>query len=196
MGRLIERRGERHGRLLVVRYSGTSRSGPRWLCRCECGTETIVIGTNLKSGHTKSCGCLHQDRQYSTHGRTRGAKMTGVYSVWRSMITRCTNSNVRSWRQYGGRGIRVCDRWRTDYSAFELDMGPRPSGTSLDRIDVNGHYEPSNCRWASRDTQSLNTRQVFLCDVADRPISLVMIARHLAIPKTTLHRYLQAAGVL
>lgn len=153
--------GRRFGRLTVVRRHVTpgSQRQARWHCVCDCGGETISSGGHLRSGHAASCGCIRRERAVAAvrkHGRTR----TTEYLIWCAMKQRCENPKHKDYRHYGGRGIAVCSRWREDFQAFLADMGMRPDPRlSLDRIDVNGNYEPGNCRWADVVTQRLNTRR-------------------------------------
>lgn len=120
----------------------------RWLCRCSCGNSCVVFASNLTRGNTKSCGCLKLKHGHS-HSPT--------YSSWSSMMGRCTNPNAPDFGRYGGRGISVCEQWHS-FAGFLSDMGERPKGCTLDRIDCNGNYEPSNCRWATQSIQSRNRR--------------------------------------
>lgn len=151
--------GRHYGRLTVIEDLGMNASRQRRLvCECECGNTAIVQANNLASGHTKSCRCLRTDDP-TTHGMARHP----LYATWRGMLLRCTYTKHRSFPGYGGRGISVHAEWLDDPTAFiewiEANLGPRPEGYTLDRIDVDGHYEPSNLRWADWSTQNAN-RQV------------------------------------
>jgi len=157
--------GRIFGRLTAL---SVERSHPRydmWRCRCECGVESIARATHLTAGKIRSCGCLMKDlmsETRSTHGCSRIGKMTPEYSVWRGIKCRTRNTRTKSYKNYGGRGIEMCNRWN-DFTNFLSDMGPRPSKNhSIDRIDVNGNYEPDNCRWATMKEQMRNTRKSHL----------------------------------
>lgn len=148
--------GQKFGRLLVLGVAQDRRRPLRWLVRCDCGTEKSVIGAALRTGSTSSCGCS-RSAALSARARTHGMHASPTYRSWRSMITRCENAAAPDWPRYGGRGICVCERWRS-FDAFYADMGERPDGTSIDRLNVDGNYEPGNCRWATPAEQSNNTR--------------------------------------
>lgn len=128
---------------------------------CECGKVFLTREDGVKAKKTTSCGCLKRIRmrQLGLNSRTHGLSTIPEYSTWQGMIRRCVDAKHNKFKHYGGRGISVCDRWRHSVVAFLQDMGRRPKGRTLDRIDVNGDYEPGNCRWATIQQQNTNTRR-------------------------------------
>lgn len=148
--------GKRFGRLEVIAYDSVSKNGhTKWLCRCDCGKEMVKFGTNLRKAHTQSCGCL-QKEQTSKAKTTHGMRHTKTYKTWCSMKERCLNSESTTYEGYGSEGITIYQPWIDSFEKFLEDMGERPEGTTLDRIDPHGNYEPSNCRWASASVQAYN----------------------------------------
>jgi hypothetical protein len=151
--------GQRFGRLVVLRYSHTAVKGGCqrgfWLCHCDCGRECSVNGSRLRRGGTRSCGCIR-----IRHGHTQRGRRTPEWQAWYAMQQRCYQPGATNYHQYGGRGIKVCERWLACFENFLADVGLRPSSKySLDRIDNDGHYEPGNCRWATRKDQRANQRK-------------------------------------
>lgn len=156
--------GQTFGRLTVLYYVGR-RPGVRgsfWLCRCLCGRHSVALTAALRRGNTKSCGCLSAETaraRASVRNRRHGMRSSPEYAAWRAMLERCHNPAAQAYYNYGARGIGVCDRWRSSFTAFYADVGPRPSAEhSLDRIDNEGGYAPGNCRWATSQQQATNKR--------------------------------------
>lgn len=156
--------GKRVGLLTVTCLAGLTKSGQKlWNCDCECGNKHVVRIDFLNKGRIKSCGCLHK-KAVTKHGHADSQKNgrrttpSPTYSSWRSMLSRCNNSNATSYQYYGGRGITVCERWLHSFENFLADMGPRPDGMTLDRENTNGSYAADNCRWSTPKQQANNRR--------------------------------------
>lgn len=168
MGKFIDLTGQRFGRLTVVKRVENNKHGhAKWLCQCECGKHIIVCGYSLKNNNTKSCGCFKKISLYKKnykHGHSCRKKTSKTYQVWEHMIRRCKNPNVKNYKNYGGRGIKVCEAW-LKFENFLQDMGERPEGLSIDRIDNDGNYYKENCKWSTRKEQNRNKRNNILITI-------------------------------
>lgn len=158
VGKVLELKGRVYERLTVIKFLGVTKRRAIWLCQCSCGNKTKVCTSYLQSGKTRSCGCLKRELTLArtrTHGKTK----TAEYGIWAGMMARCFNPNNDHYNSYGARGIKVCDKWK-EFINFFNDMGLRPSDAySIDRINVNGNYELSNCRWILKVEQQRNTQK-------------------------------------
>lgn len=151
--------GNRYGRLVAIRPVGTRGHYKLWECVCNCGNQVFVTSRSLVSGHTKSCGCLFSD-QLSARKIKHGGTGSRIYSIWKSMNYRCKSPKSRNYMYYGGRGIKVCDKWLSFPAFYEWAMkNGYQENLSIDRIDVNGDYCPDNCRWATMKEQRANQRE-------------------------------------
>lgn len=163
MGSKVEMIGKKFNMLTVLAEAGRTKAGNIiYKCLCSCGEVKNIDGVSIRRGHTKSCGCLliesctKNGLKRKTHGQSY--KKEGIYHIWQSLKARCLNESNGSYMNYGGRGITVCDRWRNSFESFSEDMGQRPKGFTIDRIDTNGNYQPDNCRWATNADQCQNKR--------------------------------------
>lgn len=183
--------GARFGRLEVLSVSEDgSPSRTKWLCRCDCGADTVVRADALASGATQSCGCLQKElaaEKLLKRTLTHGDAASREHAIWRSMKNRCLNPKTPDFQWYGRRGIRVCDTWRNSYEAFVADMGRAPTPKhSIDRIDNDGDYSPENCRWATRREQGNNKRNNRKIEYGGQIYTLSELARKAGLKVTTL----------
>jgi hypothetical protein len=169
--RFIDLTGKQFGDWTVLAKSEHRGTQICWTCRCKCGKTKSVEGGNLRSGLSAGCGCL---RNQKAGARAYRHGMAGMreYRIWSGMKKRCFNPAEPSYKNYGARGITVCERWSESFSAFYEDMGPRPMQHSIDRIDNNGNYEPGNCRWTTRIVQNRNTRTATMLTINGETMSL------------------------
>ena len=193
MKRIEVKQGDRYGRLTIIREVEQTRSAHsvtrRFLCKCDCGNEVVCRITNLRSGITKSCGCYK--KYVASHRRDcHHLKNTRIYRIWSGMKRRCYNKHNEHFDRYGGRGIVVCEEWKTDFMNFYdwAMVSGYKDGLSIDRIDNNGNYEPSNCRWATQKQQVLNSTGIIKCSVGGTDASLTDIAEILGVSFRRIRR--------
>lgn len=183
---MIDLTGMKFWKLIAIVRTGTATNGnwkcPTWLCLCECGNMKTIKAPNLRSGVTQSCGCIK--RRHGMYG-------TPEYAAWNSMMRRCLNTKNRNYKDYGGRGITVCEEWK-DFTVFFRDMGKRPSPKhSLDRINNEGNYEPSNCRWATTKQQARNKRNSRVLFVQGESATVPDWAERTGLGRSTLKERLR-----
>lgn len=170
---------EKFGKLTALKLSHISKSA-FWECLCECGKYCIIAGYRLRNGTTKSCGCI-----VSTQ---KGMSKSASYRSWRSMIQRCYDEKVSHYKRYGAKGIKVCDEWKNSFQNFLEDMGERPKGKTLDRIDPNGNYETDNCRWCTPKQQGNNKNTNFFIECFNKTQTLTEWADEYSIKWSTLRK--------
>lgn len=194
MGVLVDMAGRDFGRLRVLRRAGYSGRQAAWLCRCECGNEIVAAGYDLRSGHTKSCGCLANDVR-GTFSITHGSTATAMYRRWTDIKTRCTNPASAAYKNYGGRGVTMDEEWVRSFAAFQRDVGapPTPKHT-LDRIDNDGPYAPGNVRWATRSEQNRNRRDSLNVEYQGKTQHVKKWAEGLGMDYATLQQRLRRYG--
>lgn len=181
--------GQKFERLLVIQSAKKDKWGKsQWLCQCDCGREKIILDFNLKSGNTKSCGCLQIEKmiqRFTKHGHSKRNKWSKTYKSWLDMNRRCNNPNDKDYCNYRGRGITICKRWKKFINFLE-DMGEQPRGLQIDRINNDGNYCKSNCRWATRKEQGRNRRNNHLITFNSKTQCLVAWAEEFQIHRGTL----------
>lgn len=197
MSRSVNISGQVFGRLTAIEACGYNKHGKTmWRCVCSCGGERFVVAGDLRSGNTKSCGCLVVEQAISMGARnvTHGLTGSPEFRTWSAMIDRCTNKSGKNYRNYGHRGITVCDEWMKSFERFLADMGPRQKGHTIERKDNNGNYEPSNCVWATNKDQSRNRRSTRLLSHGGRSMPISAWAEEKGIQVGTLWRRLSTYG--
>jgi len=203
MGKFIDRTGAKVGKLTVIKLGKRSNRGDiRWWCRCECGNNCLVWASSLTSGHTLSCGCYKRLRTSQTH-RTHQMSNTRFYKTWADVVSRCQYKGNKYYKNYGGRGIQVCNSWKL-FQVFRKDMyksylahskihGER--NTTIDRINVNGNYSLSNCKWATRQEQVRNKRTNRKIKFSGKTMVLSDWAKEYGLNKSSLWRKVVQKGV-
>lgn len=193
---LIDMTGEKYGRLSVLRRSGAKNGMATWDCVCDCGNMVVVSGNHMRTGHTTSCGCYHIEtmrtinQRRKTNGKPRNSER--LYKIWKGMRTRCHNPNEPIYIHYGGRGISICTEW-DDYIEFKkwaIEHG-YADDLSIDRIDVDGDYEPSNCRWVTQREQANNTRRNVRVSLRGHVYTIAELARTLGEKYINVYKHIQ-----
>lgn len=202
MPKFINLAGKQFGKLNAIKPLGKNNNGKYlWLCKCNCGNEKTILGDNLIRGETKSCGCLRKEmaaQKNLKHGHSRRGKVSRTHIIWTSMIQRCNNPNTPNYKNYGGRGITVCNRWNPkmdgSFNNFLKDMGEIPEGKSLDRIDNNkliDGYSPGNCKLSTTKEQNRNKRTNIFININNKNLCLEDCLKKYDIAKTTFYRKLK-----
>ena len=184
----VDRTGQRFHFLVVISLSRKDKHGHSfWNCRCDCGSEKVVAASSFTRGGVKSCGCKTGEliaKARTTHGGTN----TTEFWIWRSMKARCLNPNHKAFKNYGGRGIKICERWLHSFDNFLADMGPRPAGYSINRIDNDGDYKPGNCEWVTWVEQQNNRRSNHLLEFNGKSQTITQWALEIGMKPCTLLR--------
>jgi hypothetical protein len=198
MGVLIDLSGQRFGFLTVVAMvPRTPGRNTVWICRCDCGNEARVQVSDLRSAGKRSCGCKRGEliaAKVSRHGHWAGGKASGEWTSWRAAITRCHNPKSKSFARYGGSGVVVCAEWRESFDAFYRELGPRPAGATLDRIDGARGYEPGNCEWSTPKQQSNHLKNNRFVLVAGQRMTIRDASDKFGLPYAKFRRDLYRRG--
>lgn len=196
MSAFIDLTGQKFNMLMVIKRVENKGKLTAWLCKCDCGNETIVVGTHLKNGHTKSCGCIrkHNYENGICH-RTHGLSKADTYSHWHNIKTRCYNKNNSKYKNYGARGITMFSEWTNNFEQFHeyvinLPNYKKEGYTSLDRIDNNGNYEPGNVRWATHLMQANNKQKTRVITHKGKTLNLAQWCKLLGLSKNTIYERL------
>ena len=185
--RLIDLTNQKFTRLKVLERADNLNNQVRWRCICDCGNEVIVRSAALRNGYTKSCGCLSRDRTIKRN-KTHGLSKHRLYSIYKNMKQRCYNKNRPDYQRYGGKGVRICKEWLDDFKTFydwAYENG-YSDGLSIDRIDVDGNYEPSNCRWVDDKTQARNRTNNRLVKIDGKVKTVSEWVKLLKLPQSTV----------
>jgi hypothetical protein len=193
--KIIIAQNEVFGRLTVIGPAPNIDGYTAWLCQCECGNQLTTITKSLRNGDTKSCGCLQKERRIIAN-KTHGLSYSSEYRIWAAMKKRCLNPNTKQFSDYGGRGIIICSEWINSFETFYADMGKRPEGCSLDRINNEGNYEPSNCRWATRIEQCRNKRNNHLITYENETKSMTEWSEILGIKRGALKNRIESGWTI
>lgn len=181
----IDLTGKQFGNLTVIGHHHTFKKKAFWLCRCNCGQETIARGRSLKNGRKKSCAV---NGHHWRERRGTGYRHSAEYKIWRTMKGRCLTGGGKKTQNYGDRGIRVCDRWNSSFRDFLADMGPKPGPYySIERKDVNGHYEPGNCIWIPLSDQARNRRNSVYVNYDGHDVLLLDLCAELGLPRGVIY---------
>lgn len=190
MGYKIDLTDKRFGRLTVINFSFNKSRKSYWKCKCDCGNIKIVEEYKLKSGHTKSCGCLSKEnlKKLMKNSIKHNLTDTRIYRTWQNMKNRCYNKKVKSYKNYGGRGIKVCEEWKNNFMSFynwAINNGYKEDLT-IDRINNNGNYEPNNCRWITKEEQANNKRNNHFLTYQNQTLTINQWSKKLNIPRETI----------
>lgn len=181
----IDMKSKRFGKFTVLAIASKNKSGDlTWLCKCDCGNEKVIVGTCLRNGSSKSCGCLCKEKNRKIQTK-HGKRKTRIYGIWAGMKQRCLNPSNQKYKNYGGRGIEICNRWM-NFENFYKDMGDPPIDYSIDRIDNDGNYEPSNCKWSTNIEQSNNTTTNRVIEFYGLKLTIAQWSRMINISARTL----------